>query len=376
MSVKRDPRTGGWFFRTTVKFADGTKKRIFGTPGVPGRFHDLPNTKVGAAEAERRAISEALHGQPIATAQATATKEAPKKINEHSNTFLENYKPEQKPGEKREKRRVLESHLLPFFGEMTIEQLKQTDVDAFSRAELNRGMAVKTVNNRLAVLSTMIKYVTGQKSKLRFKLSGLTAEIRCVDPAEVEKLLAASDDVRYRVVVLLAAEAGLRVGEIRGLQWTDIKAGQLTVRRALDKLTNESIAPKHNKTRTVPLSPRLAESLEQLSRSGLWVVAEVDGSYVTYDRLSETINALYQRAEVKRPPKPVHCLRHTFGTVMAKSVPLPVLRDLMGHSDVQTTLRYIDVGEDQKRDAIAAVFGRGSQVAANDGTSEHRSLAT
>jgi integrase len=108
----------------------------------------------------------------------------------------------------------------------------------------------------------------------------------------------------------------------------------------------------------------------------LWVVAEADGSFVTYDRLRETINALYKSADVVRPPKPVHCLRHSFGTVMAKRVPLPVLRDLMGHSDVQTTLRYIDVSEDQKRDAIALVFGRGSHVAANDTTSGERSLGS
>jgi hypothetical protein len=61
---------------------------------------------------------------------------------------------------------------------------------------------------------------------------------------------------------------------------------------------------------------------------------------------------------------------------MAKRVPLPVLRDLIGHSDVQTTLRYVDVGEDQKREAIAAVFGRGSHVAANDRSSDTRSLGT
>jgi integrase len=82
----------------------------------------------------------------------------------------------------------------------------------------------------------------------------------------------------------------------------------------------------------------------------LWVVAEAAGSSVTYDRMSETVNAIYARAEVARPPKPLHCVRHTFGTVMAKRVPLPVLRDLMGHADV---------GEAQKRDAIARVFGSG-----------------
>jgi hypothetical protein len=52
----------------------------------------------------------------------------------------------------------------------------------------------------------------------------------------------------------------------------------------------------------------------------LWVVAEAAGSSVTYDRMSETVNAIYARAEVARPPKPLHCVRHTFGTVMAKRV--------------------------------------------------------
>jgi site-specific recombinase XerD len=61
---------------------------------------------------------------------------------------------------------------------------------------------------------------------------------------------------------------------------------------------------------------------------------------------------------------------------MAKRVPLPVVRDLMGHADVQTTLRYVDVGEDQKRDAFAAVFGRGSHVAADASELVQRSLGT
>jgi hypothetical protein len=52
---------------------------------------------------------------------------------------------------------------------------------------------------------------------------------------------------RYRAVILLATEAGLRVEEIRGLQWTDIKDGQLTVQSALDAITNEALPPKHDK---------------------------------------------------------------------------------------------------------------------------------
>jgi integrase len=89
----------------------------------------------------------------------------------------------------------------------------------------------------------------------------------------------------------------------------------------------------------------------------LWVIAEKDGAFVMYDRMSEIVNEMYARAKVTRPRKPMHCLRHSFGTVMARKVPLPVLRDLMGHASISTTMRYIDVGEDDKRNAIAAVFG-------------------
>ena len=258
---------------------------------------------------------------------------------------------------KREKRKILTGHLLPVFGTMMIEALKQTDVDTYSSAELRRGIAVKTVNNRLAVLSTLVKYVTGEKTKLRFTLDGMTGELTAVASEDVERLLAVADDHRYRAVVLLAAEAGLRAGEIRGAQRGDVVDGQLTVRRALDNATNEAIAPKHNKKRTIPLSPRLVRVLESLPRRGLWLVSRRDGGALLYDEMLDAIGSLYEHAGVRRPPKPIHCLRHTFGTVMAKRVPLPVLQKLMGHADVQTTLRYVDVSEDDKREAIAAVFG-------------------
>lgn len=366
MSVRRDPKTGRHYFRTVVHKLDGTKERISGTPGVPGPYHDLAQSKVGAKEAERRAISEALTGKLLAVA-ANAAQEAPstdKTIREHSETFLLNYKPESKPSTKRD--RVLSvRHLLPHFGDRMIAQVKAEHVGAYVAAELKRGIARKTINGRLAVLSSLIRFVTGEKSKLRLNTGGKPRKVQAVDPADVERLLDATKDDRYRAVVLLAYEAGLRTGEIRGLQWTDLKDGQLTVRRALDKETAEALRPKHDKERTVPLSPRIVEALAALPRRGLWVVCRPDGGALNYDEVNHAVNAIYARSKVTKPLKPLHCLRHTFGTVMARRVPLPVLRDLMGHEDISTTMQYVDVGEADKRDAIAAVFGRGSGVAAD-----------
>jgi integrase len=311
-------------------------------------------------EAERRAISEAITGKPLGAVTAL---EAPKTIREHSVSFLETYKPESKPSTRRDREQSVE-HLLVHFGHLTIEQLTTEIVGAYVAAELKRKMKRKTINCRLATLSTLIKFATGEKSKLRLNIGGRPTKVQSVDPDDVERLLAACKDDRYRAVILLAYEAGLRAGEIRGLQWTDVKDGQLTVRRALDKETGESLRPKHDKERTVPLSPRVTEVLAALPRRGLWIVCRPDGCALNYDEVNHAVNAIYARSKVTKPLKPLHCLRHTFGTVMARRVTLPVLRDLMGHEDISTTMQYVDVGEADKRDAIALVFGRASHAQA------------
>jgi integrase len=84
--------------------------------------------------------------------------------------------------------------------------LDQSTLDGFAAAEL-RGRSAKTVNNRLAILSTLIKYVTGDKPRLRFKIAGMTGELASVPWPDVERLLAVAD-VRERAIVLLAAEGG------------------------------------------------------------------------------------------------------------------------------------------------------------------------
>jgi integrase len=117
------------------------------------------------------------------------------------------------------------------------------------------------------------------------------------------------------VAILLAAEAGLRIGEIRGLQWTDLKGGRLTVRRAIDQRNNVG-SPKHNKVRTVPL---LITALDALPKRCLWA------------------------ARWRQAPE--------------LSVPIPTIGRLMGHADVATTMRYVTVTVGQMDDALERVFG-------------------
>src|SRR5690606_24621727 len=335
-------------------------------------YQELAQSKVGAQEAERRAIAQAVTGRP-ATPRQEPAKEV-QTIASYAVPFFDLYAAAHKPSERRTKRRILDSHILPFFGEMRRDELRQDTIDAFAAAERKRGCSVKTVNNRLGALSSLVRYavdngvIPAPSPRLRFKKPGMAAESVAVGREDLEKLLAVAEEPRFRAALLLAAEAGLRAGEILGLQWTDLKDGQLTVRRAIDAVNGEVITPKHDKVRSVPLSSRLAEALDGVPRRGIWIVSRLDGRVLRYAGLVDVMRDLYERAGVTRPPKPLHCLRHAFGTEMAaKGVPLAVLQDLMGHSEIKTTLRYVHVNEQQKRTAIESVFSaawqpRGSNV--------------
>jgi integrase len=47
-----------------------------------------------------------------------------------------------------------------------------------------------------------------------------------------------------------------------------------------------------------------------------------------------------------------HCFRHTFASrLVAKGVPLPVVKKMMGHATIQTTMRYTHTHDDQCRNA-------------------------
>jgi site-specific recombinase XerD len=105
-------------------------------------------------------------------------------------------------------------------------------------------------------------------------------------------------------------------------------------------------------------------ALQKLPRRGLWVLCGADGAPLPYREMLDTLHRIYQRAGVAVPVSedgttmPWHSLRHTFGTECAKrGVPIPTLRDLMGHTDVKTTLRYVTVTSEDRRSAIRRAFG-------------------
>lgn len=160
---------------------------------------------------------------------------------------------------------------------------------------------------------------------------------------------------RDRLIVLLAAYAGLRRAEIAALQWADVQGGLIRV-----------VHGKGGRTRIVPLHPVLAGELaveaarrRRGSPGSGYRYAGPDGSYVFPGRSGGpmTPGAAGKAASAALGPGwAAHALRHRFATrAYAGTRDLLAVQALLGHAKPETTKRYTDLADDSLLAAVRAV---------------------
>jgi len=147
--------------------------------------------------------------------------------------------------------------------------------------------------------------------------------------------------------VLLSLNTGLRRGELFALTWKDVDLdrGILTVR-------GETAKSGH--TRRIELNKTALAILRRwkLQTGGSGMVFA--GRAGNLKNLKKSYGAVLEAAKIARDGSVTwHSLRHTFGTRLAAAgVPPHTVQALMGHADLQTTMRYFHVTEDERRSAV------------------------
>jgi integrase len=263
-----------------------------------------------------------------------------------------------KLSEQKTKEGILEKHLLPFFGDMEIEKISGMHIERYKAAKRADGLVEKTVNNHLTVLGKCLR--TAQEWGIVEKLPKITnlkvppVRFDFLSPEEVDLLLGDTREPFWTVMVRLAVRTGMRRGELMGLDWSDVdlERGIVTVRRSL--VCGQLSTPKNNRTRYIPLTHDAWEMLATRSKSQGLVFERPDGRPLDKSVAGPAIERMCKRVGLRLIGW--HTLRHTFASQLAvRGVPLPVIKDLLGHSSITMTMRYAHIAPSSLRDAIAVL---------------------
>ncbi len=200
--------------------------------------------------------------------------------------------------------------------------------------------------------------------------------IAYLTPEQVRRLLDVTHDDELGPLYALAVSTGLRLGELLGLEWSDLDfgSGTLSVRRSLALAADGGYALGETKTaksrRTVPLPAtarlalqrqrvrqaerRLAAGSSWQDRQGL-AFTDVVGRPWAPPHVSRAFVRAVQAAGLPRAR--FHWLRHTFATLaLAQGVGLATVSDALGHSGVAITAQhYAAVTPGLQREAADAI---------------------
>lgn len=138
---------------------------------------------------------------------------------------------------------------------------------------------------------------------------------------------------------------GLRVGELVALKWSDLcdNSHLHIVREEVRDQTDNSYTvvehTKTNKDRFVVIVPKALDILNRIEKQGDYIFMR-DGERITAIRISTILRkyANYQGVRIKSS----HKIRKTYASNLnACGVPLDCIREMLGHSNLSTTLGYI-----------------------------------
>jgi integrase len=185
--------------------------------------------------------------------------------------------------------------------------------------------------------------------------------IRYLTIGEETKLLKELEhQPQTRNIVIIALHTGMRRGEIFNLKWPDVDF----VRKIINV-----IQTKNNKPRAVPMNPIVLQILTTLHEKdgSAGKNSFVFPSEKTGRRLNNIRHSFYsalRRAYIT--DFRFHDLRHSAGTRLADAGVHPrIIMEILGHSDLRTTQRYMHAIDSAKREAVARLAEKSTLEIAN-----------
>lgn len=331
-AIWKDKKTGKYV--VDWRELDGTRRRR-----VVGKHKRIADTVRAEIEARLERGEWGLERRPEVT------------VKEFASQFIEHCRAEKAPQTVYTYKYKLKT-FVAFCGDKQLSAITAKDIDNYKAGRLKE-VASATVAGDLRALNAFfnlaVKWNYLEDNPCR-KISKprMVAQNspRFLSEEEVRALTAAANSSGIKPMIATALYSGLRVSELIRLEWEDIdfRRGLINVKSKPEGHT------KSHRARSVPIAPTLRPILEKERKSQGYCFPAVKNARIYRDYWDA-----FRQVAMKAGLNGVgwHSLRHTFAShlVMA-DVNLRTIKELLGHSDITTTMIYAHLAPGHLKGAV------------------------
>lgn len=253
-------------------------------------------------------------------------------------------------------------HVEPALGIFPLYKIDKALVYKFLTNKISDGYSKSMVSKIRGCISRPFNWATTQlglnlispTEGIRLKHNKSKSTIRVISDYERDVFFEQAKDTKYYNYFKVLYLTGLRPSEGLGLQKSDIVNNNLHINRGITSYEISDLKTESGK-RIIPITSELQKVLnDQLSKiNGLWLFPSSSNDQPSMNAVTNS----FKRIQAKI--KPIHFnlydFRHTFATHCAEmGVPFNVLQKLMGHKDINVTLKYyIGISQNEENQMLS-----------------------
>ena len=192
------------------------------------------------------------------------------------------------------------------------------------------------------------------------KLKGVRVENKTKQPLTADELRAMISNTtnrRNKSIIMMLAQTGMRISELLNM----------TIKQYMSRDTNNviSIVGKGNKTRKIGIAQEVCDVIDDYiinernkdaqSKASPWLFVSNWHTQLDGDNVGHMLKVTAKKAGIDRADKiSPHWLRTTCFTMQAvNGVPVPVIQQMAGHSNIETTMRYVRISDNVATNEMA-----------------------
>lgn len=261
---------------------------------------------------------------------------------------------------------IADKHYKKHIGDVRLTKLMPYHIRRMITAMQEEGLAATTIHNYLAILETAIQRAVEHRLISENPVCGISLksdhpkDFCIIDREDIPRFLEAVHGMQYENELKIMLFTGLRVGEVRGLRWsdTDLNVGTFDIQRQIQpkrKDMQQVTLPKYNKTRQFHIPKDAVDALrdqkrkqaeQRLKAGDEWIETDISadlvfrlpngrphGEHTLYFAVKKLGEAMGM------PDLHPHDLRHSYAIAALRSgVDVKTVQHNLGHKTATMTL--------------------------------------